>query len=113
LTPSALRHFGKESILRPEFQSILPAGRKFLLEIEQLCTTLASNVARIRRAVQLPSMDDDALDHLQKKAMSSSWEESQPPHLWDTKVKVETTPVAAVLSQPVTDMRHDDDLFKT
>jgi hypothetical protein len=72
LTPWELRHFGKESILRPDFQSILPAGRKFLLEIEQSFTTLASNVARIRRAVQLPSMDDDALAHLQKMTMSSS-----------------------------------------
>eukprot|EP00644_Phytophthora_capsici_P003800 jgi/Phyca11/108224/e_gw1.15.640.1 len=48
LLPFELRRLGKEVVQRPQFQAILPTGRKFLIEIEEfLAWLLSHNVCRI------------------------------------------------------------------
>nr|CCA19646.1 DNAdirected RNA polymerase III largest subunit puta [Albugo laibachii Nc14]CCA23078.1 RNA polymerase III putative [Albugo laibachii Nc14] len=57
LLPFEIRLLVKKAMLRKEFQSILPAGRKFLIEIEEFFSNLASRIAKTRTNVGVDSMD--------------------------------------------------------
>ncbi|CAK4179374.1 unnamed protein product [Aphanomyces euteiches] len=58
LSPLELRQLGTEAVQRPEFQSILPLGRKFLVEVEQFFHKAAATLSIIRKSVQLSPLDD-------------------------------------------------------
>ncbi|KAJ0395349.1 hypothetical protein ATCC90586_007781 [Pythium insidiosum] len=57
LLPFEIRQLGKKAVQRPEFQAILPAGRKFLIEIEDFLVAVATKVAHARTSAGIDAMD--------------------------------------------------------
>ncbi|KAL7999807.1 putative DNA-directed RNA polymerase, subunit beta-prime [Plasmopara halstedii] len=65
LLPFELRRLGKEVVQRPEFQAILPTGRKFLIEIEEFLGAVATNIASNRTGCGIKSMDKKVKSYAQ------------------------------------------------
>ncbi|TMW55051.1 hypothetical protein Poli38472_013813 [Pythium oligandrum] len=57
LLPFEIRQVAKKAVQRREFQSILPAGRKFLIEIEEFLGSIANQVAKARVSAGIDSLD--------------------------------------------------------
>lgn len=57
LLPYEIRLMGKKAVQRKEFQAILPAGRKFLIEIEEFLGSLATTIASNRTSTGIDAMD--------------------------------------------------------
>ncbi|EQC33505.1 hypothetical protein SDRG_09014 [Saprolegnia diclina VS20] len=90
LSPSELRALGKEAVQRPQFQSILPSGRKFLIEIEEFFYAAADKLTAVRAAVHLPSLDDPSLSPYAAQLERAFMLEHEP-----TKVEPESKVVIA------------------
>ncbi|DBA04436.1 TPA: hypothetical protein N0F65_010032 [Lagenidium giganteum] len=57
LLPFEIRQIAKKAVQRKDFQNILPAGRKFLIEIEEFLGSVALEIAKTRTATGIDAMD--------------------------------------------------------
>jgi DNA-directed RNA polymerase III subunit RPC1 len=57
MLPYEIRQFAKKAVQRPEFQAILPAGRKFLIEVEAFLASVAAKIVKARTSVGIEAMD--------------------------------------------------------
>lgn len=87
LLPFELRRLGKQVVQRPEFQAILPTGRKFLIEIEEFLGSVASEMASIRTGCGIASMDK------QVKSYASALEQAFDEAVGIVSSKSETAPL--------------------
>lgn len=66
LLPHELRKLAKQAVQRPEFQQILPTGRKFLIEIEEFLGLVASEIADSRERAGIESLDKEIKTYASK-----------------------------------------------
>jgi DNA-directed RNA polymerase III subunit RPC1 len=57
LLPFEIRQLAKRAVQRPEFQTILPSGRKFLIEVEEFLGGVAHKIATARVSAGIDSLD--------------------------------------------------------